>query len=163
MTCTDGVVSVPLTRGFVTLVDAADWPAVSRHTWCVFNAHTKWPYAVSGSDGCRTGKLVLHRFLLAAPPGLHVDHVNLDTLDNRRSNLRLVTPAENHANQRHFGTSSRYRGVIWHRGKWRATVTARGQFHYLGRFTDEEAAARAVDAVLRAVWGDRAHLNFPDA
>jgi len=161
ITTQQGVVRLPLTRGFVTLVDEADWPAVSEHTWCVFNARTKWPYAVSGSAGCRKGKLVLHRFLLDAPPGLYVDHVNGDTLDNRRENLRLVTPSDNHANQRAFGVSSRYRGVTYHAGKWLARVRAHGSEHYLGRFVDEAEAARAVDRTLRAVWGEHARLNFP--
>jgi hypothetical protein len=153
-------VHVPLTQGFTTVVDLADWPRVAPYTWCVFNAHTKWPYAVTGSRGCRTGRLFLHRLLLEAPSHLHVDHRDLDTLNNRRGNLRLVTPAENHANQRHFGTSSRFRGVIWHRGKWRATIMARGKHRYLGRFVDEVEAARAVDAALRAAWGEHARLNF---
>jgi hypothetical protein len=151
-----------LTRGFVTLVDEADWPVVSAHTWCVFNANTKWPYAVSGSAGCHKGKLVLHRFLLDAPAVLYVDHVNGDTLDNRRQNLRLVTPSDNHANQRAFGVTSRYRGVTYHAGKWLARVRARGRELYLGRFVEEEDAARAVDTALRAVWGEHARLNFPD-
>jgi hypothetical protein len=153
-------VRLPLTRGYVTVLDAADLPLVAPYTWCIFNAHTKWPYAVTGSRGTRTGRLFLHRLLLGAPDHLHVDHRDLDTLNNRRSNLRLVTPSENHANQRHFGTSSRYRGVIWHRGKWRAVVVARGVRHYLGRFVDEEDAARAVDRALLEAWGEHARLNL---
>jgi len=154
----DGV-RVPLTQGASTLIDERDWPRVAPLRWCLFRAGAHWPYAATGRRG--GGLVLLHRFLLDAPPHLHVDHKNGDTLDNRRPNLRLVSPAENHANQRHFGTSSRYRGVIWHRGKWRAVVVARGVRHYLGRFADEEAAARAVDASLRVAWGDHARLNFP--
>jgi len=100
--------------------------------------------------------------LLDAPPHLHVDHKNGDTLDNRRRNLRLVTPAENHANQRPFGSSSQYRGVTRHQGRWMARVTAAGRLYYLGSFVDEQDAARAVDRTLRAVWGEHARLNFPD-
>jgi hypothetical protein len=154
------VVRIPLTQGFTTVVDAADWPRVAPYTWCI-NGRTKWQYAVTGS---RTGHLLfLHRLLLNAPAHLQVDHHDLDTLNNRRTNLRLVTPAENHANQRHFGTSSRFRGVIWHRGKWRARIVACGQPFYLGRFADEEEAARAVDAALLRAWGPFARLNFPRA
>jgi hypothetical protein len=153
---------VPLTAGFWTIVEESDWLRIAPHTWCVFNLHTKWPYAVSGSRGCVNGRIILHRLLLDAPPELHVDHINLDTLDNRRSNLRLVTPAENHANQRPFGATSRFRGVRWHRGKWVGQVMFRGHLHYLGRFVDEEDAARAVDRALLEAWGAHARLNFPD-
>ncbi len=152
---------IPLTQGFSTIIDEADWPRVAGHTWCVFNARTKWPYAVTARRG--GGRILLHRLLLDAPLGLHVDHRNLDTLDNRRRNLRLVTPAQNHANQRPFGVSSVYRGVVWHRGKWLARVRARGHHHYLGRFTLERDAALAVDRALRAAWGEHARLNFPGA
>jgi HNH endonuclease len=152
------VVRIPLTQGFTTVVDWADWPRVAPYTWCVCNAQTKWPYAVTASP---RGRVLLHRLLLDAPSHLQVDHRDLDTLNNRRANLRLVTPQENHANQRHFGTSSRFRGVIWHRGKWRAVVVARGRRYYLGRFVHEDDAARAVDAVLRDAWGPHARLNFP--
>jgi len=104
--------------------------------------------------------MMLHRFLLDAPPELHVDHKNLDTLDNRRHNLRLVTPAQNHANQRPFGTTSRFRGVSWHAGKWRAQMMFRGRLHYLGRYADELDAARAVDCALLKAWGAHARLNL---
>jgi HNH endonuclease len=155
----DAAVRIPLTQGFTTVVDAADWPRLEPYTWCIFNARTKWPYAVTGAP--RGGRrILLHRFLLDAPAHLYVDHRDGDTLNNRRANLCLVTPAENHANQRHFGTSSRYRGVIWHRGKWRATLMARGRRIYLGRFANEVEAARAVDAALRAAWGPLARLNL---
>lgn len=155
----DGV-RVPLTQGLTTVVDVDDWPRVAPYPWCVLNAQSKWRYAATGGPRGRA-PILLHRLLLAAPPHLYVDHRDGDTLNNRRANLCLVTPAENHANQRHFGTSSRFRGVIRHRGKWRAVVVARGVWHYLGRFADEEEAAHAVDAALRAAWGDLARLNFP--
>lgn len=154
------VVHIPLTQGFTTVVDLADWPLVAFYTWCVFGARTKWPYAITALPGRRT-RIMLHRLLLDAPPELHVDHCDLDTLNNRRANLRLVTPGENHANQRHWGTSSRYRGVIRHQGKWRAAVMVRGAHRYLGRFVHEVDAARAVDAALLEAWGAHARLNFP--
>jgi len=155
----DGV-RVPLTQGASTIIDAADWPRVAPFPWCLFRAGAHWPYAVTGRRG---GLVLLHRFLLEAPADLHVDHKNGDTLDNRRANLRLVTPRQNHANQRAFGRSSRYRGVTRHADKWLARVTAGGRLYYLGRFVDEQDAARAVDATLRAVWGEHARLNFPEA
>lgn len=102
------------------------------------------------------GTVLLHREImgLTAGDGLEVDHRNRDKLDCRRSNLRIVTHAENQQNFPPGGnvtwrcqpTSSSVRGVSWdgRRGKWKATVTVGGKTHHLGRFdTEEEAARRA--------------------
>lgn len=90
----------------------------------------------------------LHRLVLGLEKGdpLEVDHINRDTLDNRRCNLRAVTHIENCQNRSAitYG-ASRYRGVDFHRvtGMWRA----RFQQKYIGIFDTE---AEAVAAVLEA-------------
>jgi hypothetical protein len=103
----------------------------------------------------------MHRVILDAPRHLLVDHIDFDTLNNRRANLRLVTAAENTAHQQLQGGQSRFRGVRWFKGKWQAAIMVRGQWVYAGRFTDEEEAARAVDAALVKAWGHYATPNFP--
>lgn len=44
----------------------------------------------------------LHRLILNAPKGLDVDHINRNTLNNTRENLRLVTRLENNRNRSTF-------------------------------------------------------------
>jgi hypothetical protein len=78
-----------------------------------------------------------------------IDHINRNKLDCRRSNLRLATHAENLQNTAgNRGTSSRYRGVTRRRdtGKWQAQAGLNGEYHYLGLFDDEAAAAAASSA-----------------
>ena len=41
----------------------------------------------------------LHRHLVDVPKGYEVDHINLDTLDNRLCNLRICTHQQNQCNQ----------------------------------------------------------------
>lgn len=98
-----------------------------------------------------------------------IDHKNGNGLDNRRSNLRFCTNAQNQHNQRKWGSrsgkplSSRYKGVSWHRrGHWRAKIQAQGKRRYLGQFQSEEAAARAYDRAARELHGEFAVLNFSD-
>ena len=161
MTCHDGLVRIPLTGGFTTVIDEADWPLVAPYTWCTVKQGTRYPYAKAWArEGADRRVIFMHRLILNAPPELQIDHKNHDTLDNRRSNLRLVTNAQNQANLRARGGTSRFRGVRWFKNRWQAAVMFHGRLHYLGRYDDEEEAARAVDRALLAWWGDHARLNL---
>ncbi|WP_051287551.1 AP2 domain-containing protein [Paenibacillus taiwanensis] len=96
----------------------------------------------------------LHRFLCDAPKGMVVDHINRDSLDNRRSrNLRVVTDAQNKQNtRRRKNGSSKYRGVSKNKetGKWIARIKVNGKMIYLGTYgTEIEAAKVAREARLK--------------
>lgn len=79
-------------------------------------------------------------------PSLFVDHVNGDKSDNRLSNLRLATDAENKRNvgKRSHNTSG-YKGVSWDRAnnRWLANASLNGRSVHLGRHATKEAAAEA--------------------
>jgi hypothetical protein len=99
-----------------------------------------------------------------AHPGLSVDHISRDKLDNRRSNLRLVTTAQNLWNAEYKPGVSGYVGV--HRGKrdglWRVVFKCNGVFYRKSGFTDPVEAARWRDAEVRRIRGEFAVLNFPE-
>lgn len=109
-----------------------------------------WSFGASGYATCTIypahRDLRLHRLLLGLDFGdpRQGDHINRDKLDNRRSNLRIVTQRENCQNPgpRSDGTSA-HRGVAWdaEQNKWRAYATIDRRRHWLGRFDDELAAA----------------------
>lgn len=80
-------------------------------------------------------------------PDGEIDHINGDSLDNRISNLRVVSRKENCRNTGlHKKSKSGYCGVNWHAdtGKWRARVKVDGKEHSLGLFDDVEEAAKAI-------------------
>jgi endogenous inhibitor of DNA gyrase (YacG/DUF329 family) len=144
----DGLTArVPLLRrnGSVAayaIIDAADAEGVGQWTW---NLSKQGRYAVRG-DGIK-----LHRELLGLTrgDGMEGDHINLDTLDDRRSNLRIATRPENAQNLPiRKGASSPYRGVAWvdRRGKWWAYCNVGGQRVYSAFFDTEEEAAEAARA-----------------
>ncbi len=156
---------IPLTKGFVTIVDDCDYEELSQYKWHVVLMHSS-PKAVRKTPGDENGKqhaIYMHRQIMNAPPGMDVDHINHDTLDNRRStNLRVCTRAQNAANQRKgTGCSSQFKGVSWEkdRGKWRAQITISGKSTYLGLFDDEVDAACAYNAEARVKFREFALLN----
>jgi AP2 domain/HNH endonuclease len=142
---------IPVTahRGFVrafAVVDAEDYPRLAAHRWHFGNARwrlVKREEPVSGGYVRR----YLHREVLGLAPDdqRRVDHINGDTLDNRRANLRIVTDAENAQNQGSRGGSSRYRGVTFDksRGRWMATAMLNGRRTTIGRYATEIEAAEA--------------------
>lgn len=108
----------------------------------------------------------MHRFVLSAPPGVYVDHINHNGLDNRRScNIRLCTPSQNIARARYPVGPSGFRGVYWDekRGKYRASIKTGGRIRNIGRFPSAEEAASAYDRASIAMFGEFANLNFPKA
>lgn len=122
-------------RGYA-LIDAADAEWAKRFRWRIDG----FGYAIA--------VIRMHRELLGLTtddPRIG-DHINRDTLDNRRGNLRAATGHESMQNRgSHKGSTSLHRGVYWHSAKqrWMATVQVNGKRTDLGRFKTEEAAAEA--------------------
>lgn len=150
---------IALTQGKVALVDDEDYALVSAITWCA-NAQAGHWYAVAPHR-----KLKMHRLILRAPAGTHVDHVNGDGLDNRRANLRLATRFQNAANRRKSVNGrnyrSKYKGVRPNAKKFQAVIGVRRKLVFIGSFSTELEAARAYDVKAREVFGEFAQLNFP--
>lgn len=110
---------------------------------------------------CR-GKTI-HRYLLECPRGYEVDHINQDTFDNRRCNLRIVTHQQNQINQPpQRNNTSGCSGVNWHksRNKWRARIKVKGQEICLGYYKVFEDAVAARNAGMEIMFGDYAHYDM---
>jgi hypothetical protein len=140
-----------------TLIDTGDLPKAQEYngTWTPCWSKYVNGFYVRGHSRDSEGKccsISFHRFLTSAPDGLFVDHINGNTLDNRRSvNLRLCTNAENQQNRKGAPRHHQHgiRGVTWHKrfGKWQARIQVDGKRIYLGRFDDvNEAEKAAVEA-----------------
>jgi len=144
---------IPLTRGKTAKVDDEDYEMLAEHTW-----HLNGGYAANAKLGR------MHRVLMQAPKGLMVDHVNGDTLDNRRVNLRVCSNSQNQANRRRARGASQFKGVTWQkrpsgRGFWKAQLVVRGDVLYLGAFNTDVDAAAAYNVAAQKHFGDYAHLN----
>lgn len=147
------------------MIDEEDAEEVLARRWCARVGATGKVYALrtrrvfEGGSANGNAKVYLHRWLLGEPSG-EVDHRNGDSLDNRRTNLRIATRSEQMANCGPRGTS-RYRGVSTRGEKWIATAYKHGSRMWGGTFDTEEDAARAYDVMAFELHGEFARLNFP--
>lgn len=155
----DDFAIVPLTRGFEAIIDAADAELVGRFLWCASVVKDGCIYAKRGERDAagvlRTIKL--HRWLIDAPSHLMVDHIDRNTLNNRRSNLRLATIAQNNLNTGiRKDNSSGAKGVSFHRGvgRWTSQISIGRKIQYLGCFDTQEAAALAYSAAAQRLHGE---------
>lgn len=150
---------IPLTQGKRALVDDVDYARVNALAWHAVRIRGKW-YAAR-----RVPHMTyLHRFILNAPSGVLVDHINGDTLDCRRANLRFATALENQRNRGpQRNNQSGYKGVIFNREnrKFQARIQTHGKKTHIGYFASAEEAARAYDKFARVIHGEFAKLNFP--
>lgn len=132
------------------IVDPESFEELSRYTWHL-STHGYVHRATRQSEVSEPRKRVaMHRQVmgLESGDGRHVDHINRNRLDNRRTNLRFATAAENRQNTAGRGGSSLFRGVTWDtdNGRWAARAMLDGKNHFVGRFRSEIAAALEADA-----------------
>ncbi len=121
-------------------------------------------YAQGHKKGESSKKVqALHRVLMNAKPGEVVDHKNGNTLDNRRSNLRVCRQAQNLQNKSKFKRkcSSAYKGVDWVKKdkRWRARVYKDGKQVFGSYFDNELDAAKAYNKNAKRFFGEFARIN----
>jgi hypothetical protein len=147
-----------ITKGYTVIVSPEDAKLLDRNKWSSkTDKHSVY------AQRSALGKTVrLHREIMRPPVGHLVDHINGNGLDNRRSNLRLATHAQNSVNRINFRKSKRgFIGVYRAKKRWQAMInTEQGHIH-LGSYTTPEEAAKVRDAAAFAKYGEFAQLNFP--
>lgn len=124
------------TNNYTFQIDEADYEKVSKYTW------TKSPdgyikkYREENKNGKRVKRWVIHqhRYIIDAKVGEIVDHINGDTADNRRSNLRIVDRSVNALNTEKTRGAIPYRGVIFNKQvqKYQARISINKKSYHLG-------------------------------
>lgn len=122
----------------------------------ILKSHMHYKYYGVWHEGQKT---YLHRLIMKPPTGHVVDHINGDTTDNRRENLRVCLNAYNSINSKKQsnGVTSKYKGVSFYKrdGTWEVNVAGK----YYGRFKTEDEAARIYNLWAKALFGKYANLN----
>lgn len=150
---------ITLTKGLTAKVDDEDYDHLRQWLWqasengSLFYArrsiHVKHKPSI---------KVYMHRLIMnCTDRKLRVDHIDQNTLNNQKSNLRICTHVQNLVNQKKRGGASKYLGVSWHkRGKsWAAQAAG----HYLGLFKIETEAAKAYNEKMKELFGAFATMN----
>lgn len=125
------------------LIDLEDVEKCSKYNWsiCMYHSHRRedgdWWYASNTKIG------LLHRFIMNAPKGVDIDHIDHNTEDNRKQNLRICSTVENSRNSRmQCNNTSGYKGVCWDKreDKWMAYLKINYGHKTLGYFTNLDDA-----------------------
>jgi hypothetical protein len=133
----------------IALIDEEDIPLVSKYNWWM----TTNGYVENKNS------TLLHNLILSCKM---VDHIDGNKLDNRKSNLRKCTKAQNAVNSKIRSTNtSGYRGLWWRdsRKRWVARIMVDGKHLWLGSFKKKTDAAKAYNDAAVKYFGEFARLN----
>ena len=160
--------------GYTVLIDDEDWEKVSKFKWSISKEGTAYYERLKGNvfpvtnvkvDGVWRSRS-MHRVLLGLVHNepVVVDHINGNRRDNRKSNLRVCTQANNNCNVHgRKDNLSGYKGVSIKTGTdlWVSQIQVKGKKYFGGYHSTPEAAAIAYDKLALKLHGEFAHTNFP--
>lgn len=150
--------TIQLTQNQFAIVDDEDFEEINSHKWYAdYDKKGKTFYA-RGLLKC--GKIVkIHRIIMNAKKGEEIDHINHNTLDNRKSNLRICTHSQNMMNQKKRNNKSGVKGVYWEAKdkRWRANIKINQKKKHLGMFKNIEDAASARKQAENKYFGEFAY------
>lgn len=151
---------IALGNGGCVIVDDRDYEWLIKHTWTrKADGYALRQYKIKG----RNFQVLMHREIMQTAPGMECDHINHNPLDNRRSNLRNCSSAENGWNsRRHKNSSFIYKGIGYGCTKktWRMRLCKNYHKMEISGFQNERHAALAYDLWAVDLFGEYAHTNF---
>lgn len=146
----------------IVLVDDDDYEKFKKFNWSgdLYACRKTGKYL--GNYKYKWKTIWLHREIMSCPKDQTVDHINGNTLDNRKENLRICSFKENSFNRaRHGKNTSGYKGVSTTRqGTYRAYCYIQKKQIHLGIFPSAIRAAQAYDTAAIKHYGEFACTNF---
>lgn len=158
---------IQLTQGKQTLVDDEDFEYLNQWKWAYEKRYNRAVRSVyikgSGRKNQKNDTWLMHRLIMNVPANKYIDHINGNTLDNRKQNLRICTHAQNMLNKKQVATNntSGFKGVSWnkHAGRWMSKINIHRKQLYIGLFDTKEEAALAYNKMALKLHGEFANVN----
>lgn len=154
---------IPLTgkygSGSYAMVDDEYYDLLMQKSWMkAANGYVERQTEING----KKKRVFMHRFINNTPEGMETDHIDGDTLNNQRSNLRNCTPSQNACNRKkQKRNTSGYKGVTWNKRQKRyvAVICKNYKSVHIGSFKSEIDAAKAYNKKALEFFGEFARLN----
>lgn len=156
---------IKLTKNQFAIVDDEDFEELNKFKWHASKGKRDGFYALRKAyyhPGCET--IAMQRQIMGLRRGdkKQVDHINHNTLDNRKENLRLCTNSQNRRNARgNLNTSSKFKGVSFSadKNKYEVYIWINNKNMYLGCFKNEHIAAFVYNIFALLYYGEFAYIN----
>lgn len=155
--------TIKLNNNKLVKIDSEDFEKVSSFHW--FTVKYK-NYCKVRAEVWKNGNkkgITMSRLILNCPKGMVVDHINGDALDNRKSNLRICTHAENMKNRKILSKNNKtgYKGVSWNSfaKQWQVGISFNGKHMTIGYSKNKDDAAKMYNEAAIKYHGDFATLN----
>ena len=158
---------IALNHGRTALVDDEDFAWLSKCKWYAWekpNRNTAYALRAEGKKPNRH-TISMHREIMNVLPGIYIDHIDGNGLNNQKKNLRLCASSENQMNSKlRRNSKSGLKGVSFKKeqGKWVAQIQAHKKRKHIGYFNTKEEAAKAYDETARELFGEFANTNGSD-
>lgn len=141
---------ITLTQGKVAIVDDDDFEQLNAFKWYAIRNSRNYLYAARGVwEKGKARQILMHRVIMNTPIGMLTDHVNGNSLDNRKENLRICTNQQNLRNRKNPNKNNKLeiKGVHWCQSnkKFQATIQVNGKTIHLGFYNvlgDADSAYR---------------------
>lgn len=137
---------------YKAIIDREDYEKVCVYQWSMSHKYVATPKGI-----------LLHRLILGVTDSKQkIDHADLNTLNNRKYNLRLCNNSQNGANRKsQINNTTGYKGVRWYEKlkKWNARIRVNGQLLHLGYFETIDRAIEAYNKASIMYFGEFARPN----
>ena len=166
-------------NGYEIKVDDEDYERLNRWRWNVHSSkrknkvYLKVQRTIYIKKGKQRSTISMSKQIMDCPKGICIDHVNLDTLDNQKKNLRICTYTQNNWNKNKYDTNKiGLKGVSFQSSDclrekpWFARIAVNKVTFYLGHYkTPEEAHCAYCEAAIKyhgefANFGEKMEVKF---
>ncbi len=157
-----------LTQNKVTIIDDEDYEKFNQFKYRIRKNGWGQIYAVRTGPRLnekRSKDYYLHREIMGVTDRkMQIDHINGNSLDNRKENLRVCTNAQNSRNSKLAkNNTTGYKGVSWSgskKNKYVAQLHTKGKHIHLGNFDNPIDAALAYNKAAIEYFGEFAKINI---